>query len=493
MALLEEVKTNYGKLKLFAGGRWIDSVSPVNQPVFNPAKGEPLAEVPFSVKEEVDQAVENAEAAFHEWKERPVSERVQYLFRMKNAFETHLEELARINTQNHGKTIEESRGDLRRTIDNIEAAIAAAYTLAKGERMDLVAKGIDEGSVKEPLGVFAVVCPFNFPLMIPFWFIPHAIVAGCTVVVKPSEITPVPMEWATKIIQKDVGLPPGVINLVHGSREVVENLIAHPTIKGVTFVGSTDAARNVYKLAGQHGKRAIANGGAKNFIIVMPDAQFETSIPAIISSFFGNAGQRCLAGSNLLAVGKIHESLVNNFAETAKKLRIGYGLDSEVDMGPVVTKKAKMKILDYAAVGIEEGAELILDGRNPTIERYPEGYYVGSTIFDNVTVDMKIAKNEIFGPVASVLYSDTLDDAVETINRGTNYGNAASIFTTNGRYAREFRRRVLAGNIGVNIGVAAPIAFFPFGGMRESFFGVMHGQMEALDFFTDRKIIIERW
>jgi malonate-semialdehyde dehydrogenase (acetylating)/methylmalonate-semialdehyde dehydrogenase len=493
MALLEEVGANFGRLKLYVGGRWVDSASTTTQTAFNPAKGEAIGQVPFSLKDEVDQAVTSAEAAFHGWKDVPIVERVQCLFRMKYAFEAHLEDLSRINTQNHGKTIEESRGDMRRVIGNIEAAIAAAHTLAKGERMDQVADGIDEGTVKEPLGVFAVVCPFNFPLMIPFWFIPYALAVGCTLVVKPSEITPIPLEWAMKIIEKEVKLPAGAINLVHGGREVVENLIAHPSIKGVTFVGSTEGARNVYRLAGQHGKRALANGGAKNSIVVMPSARLDSSVPSITSSFFGNAGQRCLAGANLLAVGDIHEKLVQKFVEAARRFKLGYGLDPAVDMGPVVSEKAKARILQHVSRGIDEGAKLILDGTSALVKMYPEGYYVGSTIFDDVTADMSVAKSEIFGPVASVMHTDSLDDAIETINKGTEYGNAASVFTTIGRDAREFRRRVLAGNVGVNIGVAAPLAFFPFGGMRNSFYGTLHAQIETIDFFTDRKVIIEKW
>ena len=493
MALLEEVRANFGRLKLFVGGRWVDSASTTTHPTFNPAKGEPIAQVPFSLKDEVDQAVNNAEESFHEWREVPIVDRVQCLFRMKHAFEAHLEDLSRINTQNHGKTIEESRGDMRRVIGNIEAAIAAAYTLAKGERMDQVADGIDEGTVKEPLGVFAVVCPFNFPLMIPFWFIPYALAVGCTLVVKPSEITPVPMEWAMKIIENEVKLPPGVINLVHGGREVVENLIANRSIRGVTFVGSTDGAKNVYRLAGQHGKRALANGGAKNSIVVMPSARLEASVPSIASSFFGNTGQRCLAGANLLAVGDIHGPLVQKFVEAAKGFKLGNGLDPAVDMGPVVSEKAKARILQHVSRGVDEGAKLILDGTRALVKTYPDGYYVGSTVFDDVTADMGMAKSEIFGPVASVIRTDSLDDAIETINKGTDYGNAASIYTTIGRDAREFRRKVLAGNVGVNIGVAAPLPFFPFGGMRDSFFGTLHAQIETIDFFTDRKVIIEKW
>jgi len=276
----------------------------------NPATGSAICNVPFSLKEEIDQAVESSASAFEKWKEVPLTERVQYLFKLKNLFENHFEELARINTQNHGKTIVESRGDVKRATENVEAAIGAAYTLSKGEHLDQITTGIDEGTVKEPLGVFALVCPFNFPIMIPFWFLPYAIVLGCTVVVKPSEVTPVPMTWLAELIQDEVKFPPGVINLVQGSRETVEHLIAHPKVKGVTFVGSTPVGRHVYKLAGEHGKRAIVQGGAKNSILIMPDADPAIAVDSSVSSIFGNTGQRCLAGANIIVTKEINRNLI---------------------------------------------------------------------------------------------------------------------------------------------------------------------------------------
>lgn len=461
--------------------------------VMNPARGEVLSKVPFALKEEVDRAAVSCQNSFQKWKEMPLTERLQYLFRMKNVFERHLEELARINTQNHGKTIIESRGDIRRTIENVEAAIAAGLTLSKGEHLDQVAEGIDEATVKEPLGVFAIICPFNFPIMVPFWFVPFAIVLGCTVIVKPSEITPLPLAFVTELIQKEVGLPPGVINLVHGSKETVEALIAHPVVKGVTFVGSTPVGRHVYKLAGEHGKRAIVQAGAKNSIVVMPDADLPYTVESCVSSFFGNAGQRCLAGANLMVVGDIRAQVLQKLSKRSEAVKLGYGLDDSMEMGPLVSKKAKERVAQYIDEGTSGGAELVLDGRKRNVRGYENGYFLGPTIFDGVDLDMTIAKEEIFGPVASVMEVSNLDEAIDFINHGTNYGNAASIFTSNGRYAREFRRRVQAGNIGINVGVAAPLAYFPFGGMRDSFFGVLHGQIDSVDFFTDRKVIISRW
>jgi malonate-semialdehyde dehydrogenase (acetylating)/methylmalonate-semialdehyde dehydrogenase len=490
---LSDSLTSGGYLKLLIDGKWVQSASESSLSVMNPGDGREICRVPFAVKEEVDQSVISAGNAFGEWKDTPLTERVQYLFKIKNLLEAHFEELARINTQNHGKTIKESRGDIRRTIENVEAGIAASYTLLKGEQLDQIAQGIDEGTVKEPLGVFAILCPFNFPIMVPFWFLPFAIVAGCTVVVKPSEITPVPMTRVVELIQNEVRLPPGVLNLVHGSRETVESLIKHPLLKGVTFVGSTAVGRNVYRLAGEHGKRAIVQAGAKNSIVVMPDADMSSTVEHCISSLFGNAGQRCLAGANILTTSKANESLVDKLATRARELRVGYGLDEQTDMGPMVSKRAKEKVLLYVDKGAEEGASLVLDGRGALVKGYENGFYLGPTIFDDVRPDMTIAREEIFGPLGTIVETSDLDEAIEFINRSTNYGNAASIFTQNGTFAREFRRRVQAGNIGINIGVAAPVGFFPFGGMRDSFFGVLHGQMDSVDFFTDRKVVISRW
>lgn len=492
MAILPEVQSYYGRLKLYVNGSWIDSKSTYTQPVMNPAKDEVIAEVPFVTVEEVDEAVKAAAEAFESWRELPVTTRVQYMYKLKQKMEDYFEEVSRITTQNHGKTIDEARGESRRLIENIETACAIAYTLAKGEHLDQVAAGIDEALVREPLGVFAIIGPFNFPALAPFWFIPQALVLGCTVVVKPSEVTPLPMMWCFKALD-EVGLPPGVVNLVYGGREASEALIKHPSIQGVAFVGSTPVGRYVYRLAGEYGKRAIVQAGAKNYVVVMPDADLDRAIPALLTSFFGNTGQRCLSGANLVAVGGVYESLKRRFVEAASKLKLGYGLDESVEMGPIVSMKAKNRVVSYIEEGVNAGAKLILDGRDVYVPEYPKGYFIGPTIFDDVTPDMVIARDEIFGPVANIIRVEGLNEAIEMINTKTSYGNAACIFTSSGRAAREFRRRVKCGNIGVNLGIAAPMAFFPFGGWRESFFGVLHGQIDCVDFFTDKKIIITRW
>jgi len=493
LPVLSEVTYNPSVLKLLINGEWTDSDSTEHLPVMNPATGTQITKVPLASRADVERAVRSSHEAFEKWKEAPVSERAQLLFRMKAVLEDHFEELARINTQNHGKTVVESRGDVRRTIENVEAAIAAGYTLAKGEQIDSVSQDVDEGTLKEPLGVFGIICPFNFPLMVPFWFVPYAIVLGCTVVVKPSEVTPAPMAFAAEILQKEAKIPAGVMNIVHGSQETVEALISHPKIKGVTFVGSTNVGRRVYRLAGEHGKRAIVQAGAKNSILVMPDANLPEAVESCLSSFFGNAGQRCLAGANLLVSSDVRKELSQKFTKRAEAIKLGYGLDESAEMGPLVSKRARERTLHYMEQGESEGAKLILDGRRSRVPGYENGYFLGATIFDAVSPDMVIAKDEIFGPVANIIEVPSLDQAIDLINRGTNYGNAASIFTSSGAAAREFRRRVQAGNIGINVGVAAPVGYFPFGGMRDSFLGVLHGQMDSVDFFTDRKVVISRW
>jgi len=493
MTLLSEIAYKPNALQLLIDSQWRPSKSQELLPVINPATGKRITTVPMALKEEVDEAVTSSQNAFEKWKEVPLPERVQYLFRMKNVLEEHLEDLARINTQNHGKTVSESRGDVRRAVDNVDAAIGAAYTLMKGEHLDQIAAGIDEGTVKEPLGVFGIICPFNFPIMIPFWFLPYAIVAGCSVVIKPSEVTPLPFTYTAELIQREVKLPPGVMNLVHGAKETVEALISHPLVKGVTFVGSTPVGKQVYKLAGDHGKRAIVLAGAKNAILVMPDANLPDTVESCVSSFFGNAGQRCLAGANLLVASEIRKDLLKKFANRSETLRLGYGLDESAEIGPMVSQNAKQRVLKYIDKGKSEGAQLILDGSSAHAKGYEDGYFLGATIFDGVEQDFTIAKEEIFGPVAAVKEVADMDEAIEIINNGTNYGNAASVFTQNGKNAREFRRRARAGNVGINVGVVAPMAFFPFGGMRDSFYGILHGQIGSMDFFTDNKVIITRW
>jgi len=361
-----------------------------------------------------------------------------------------------------------------------------------GYNVEDVAEGIDEDCIRQPLGVFCMIAPFNFPVLAPLWFMPYAVACGNTYVLKPSEQAPLSQNKIFELIH-EAGFPPGVVNLVNGSKDVVDTILEHPDVKGVSFVGSTRVGKYVYKRAGENGKRVQCQTGAKNFIVVMPDAVLYRTVPALLTSFFGCAGERCLSGAVLLAVGDVYEKLKEKFVDAASKVKVGYGLDETAQMGPVVSKRHMERVLGYIEKGLQEGARLILDGRNIKVEGYPNGYFIGPTVFDEVRPDMVIANEEIFGPVASMIRVKDFDEAVDTIHANP-YGNAACIFTSSGKWAREFRYRVQCGNIGINVGIAAPMAFFPFGGYRDSFFGDTHGQgRDAIHFFTERKIVITRW
>lgn len=478
-------------LRNYIGGEWVASATERFLEVRNPALDEVIARVPLSTPEEVDRAVAAAQSAFEPWRRLPVQVRARYLLRLRDLVEQHFDDLARTIVQEHGKTLEEARGEMQRTLENIEAA-AGMFASLMGYHTPQIADGIDEECILEPVGVFCCIAPFNFPAMIPSWFFPYALVAGNTYIVKPSEICPITQTRLFELIQQ-AGFPPGVINLVHGGKEVVDALLAHPGIAGVSFVGSTPVAKYVYATATAHGKRAQCHGGAKNALVVMPDADLERTVPAILSSAFGSAGQRCLAGSLVIAVGEIHRPLTEALVEGASRIRVGYGLEEGVQMGPVVSRKALERIHRYIEIGLQEEADLLLDGRGIRVPGYPKGYFIGPTIFDRVEPSMTIACEEIFGPVLGIISVRDLEEALTIINRSS-YGNAASLFTRDGKAAREFKLRVRAGNVGINIGVAAPIAPYPFAGQKNSFFGDLHGQgMDTLYFFTDRKVVITRW
>lgn len=492
MSHLAEVKKHYGTLKNYIGGKWVDSTSGNLQQVVNPATGEEIALVPMSTKDDVDAACAFAAQAWWSWRSTPPVQRARVMFKIKEILEAHFEEISRIITQECGKTIEEARGDARRAIENIEVA-AGITSLQMGYSLeDGAAAGIDEEAICQPLGVFACIAPFNFPAMVPFWFWPYAIATGNTYIVKPSELVPCTMQYIFELIQ-DAGLPAGVLNLVNGGAEVGNALIEHPDIKGVSFVGSTPVAKHVYKTCAAYGKRVQAQGGAKNCMVVMKDAVIPRAVSNILASCFGCAGQRCLAGSNVLVEEEIYDEFKEQFVAGARSIKLGYGLDETVGMGPVISAKARERILGYIEKGILDGGRLLLDGRSAAAEGYPGGFFVGPTIFEGVSPTSTIAREEIFGPVASLMKIKDLEEAIAIIH-SSRYGNEASIYTQSGKTAREFKYRVQAGNIGINIGIAAPMAYFPFAGRKDSFFGDLHGQgRDAINFFTDRKIVVTRW
>jgi malonate-semialdehyde dehydrogenase (acetylating)/methylmalonate-semialdehyde dehydrogenase len=427
--------------------------------------------------------------AFPEWSETPPATRARAMFRFRDLLEAHADELARIVTTEHGKTLSESRGSVRRGIECVEVACGAP-SLLMGQALENVAGGIDCTVMRQPIGVAAAIAPFNFPAMVPLWFLPFAVVCGNTFVLKPSEQVPLSMQRVFELLDR-CGLPPGVVNLVHGGAEVAEAICDHPAIRAVSFVGSTDVARRVYQRATQAGKRVQALGGAKNFIVVMPDADLDRAIPAIGESFYGCAGERCLAGSVLLAVGDAHREVRDRFVEFARGMQIGDGLQPDVHMGPLISARHRDRVRDYVDVGVREGAALVLDGRTRPVPA--DGFFLGPTVFDDVQPHMRIGREEIFGPIASIAAAPDLDAACRIIEAHPN-ANAASVFTTSGRTAREFAHRVPASMVGVNIGVAAPMAYFPFGGARDSFFGDLkaHGR-DAFEFYTDKKVTISRW
>lgn len=479
------------KIRNYIGGSWVESSATAYTPVINPATCEVLAECPDSPRSDVDKAVQAAKEAFPEWRSTPVLSRAQYMFHFKNLLEERFEDLARIVVEENGKTRDEARGEVRRGIESVDFAISVP-SIMRGYKVEDISSGIDETAERQPLGVFAAITPFNFPMMVPLWFLPTAITCGNTYVIKPSPQTPLSMELVYELLD-ELNLPEGVVNMVHGGKDASMAVMEHPDIAGVSFVGSTPVARIVYETCAKHGKRVQAQGGAKNYIAVMPDANMAASVANIMGSAFGCAGQRCLAGSVVVAVGEAYDALKEELVKRASGLRVGYGLEETTQMGTVISAAARERIEQMIAKGVAEGAQPLIDGRDFQVNGFENGSFVGPTILDGVTSEMQVARDEIFGPVLSIMRAEDFDEAVDLINE-SRYGNAASIFTSSGQHAREFKYRVKAGNIGINVGVAAATASFPFGGQKESFFGDLHGQgLDAIEFFTDKKIIIERW
>jgi malonate-semialdehyde dehydrogenase (acetylating) / methylmalonate-semialdehyde dehydrogenase len=478
-------------MKNYINGEWVESKTTTFGDVWCPAEGKIIAKTPYGVKEDLDMAVTAAKEAFWEWRTTPPLSRARYLFRLKDAFEDNFEEIARTLTTEQGKAIDEARGEVRRMIENVEHATGVT-TMMTGYTMEDIAKGIDCHAQRQPMGVFGAIVPYNFPGMVTWWFLPYALVSGNTFIVKPSEQVPMTQ---TKIfeVMEEVGFPEGVVNMVHGSKDIVNAMLDHPDIEGISFVGSTPTAKYIYERCGATGKRAQSLGGAKNIVAVMPDADIDAGLPSLITSFFGCSGQRCLSGSVLVPVGDAADKLIDKFVQAAKNMKVGNGLDEDTAMGPVVSEAHKQRVLNYIEQGIKDGADLILDGRNFKSPDYPNGFFVGPTIFDNVTPDMTIAREEIFGPVISIIRAKNLDEVINLVNT-RQYANAACIYTQNGAAVREFKYRVLPSMIGVNIGIAAPMSFFPFGGAGNSMFGDLKGHgREIFQFFTDTKVVIERW
>jgi malonate-semialdehyde dehydrogenase (acetylating) / methylmalonate-semialdehyde dehydrogenase len=480
-----------GQLLNYIGGEWRRAQASDFLDVRNPATSEAMVRVPLSPRDEVDSAVRAAQAAFADWRRTPPTERIQYLFKLKRLLEEHFDEIARLTTQECGKTLSEAQGELQRGLENIEVA-SGIPSLMMGYNVEDIARGIDEHMLRQPVGVVAAITPFNFPGMIPLWFMPYAIACGNCFILKPSEKVPMTMSRVFELIDQ-LGLPPGVLSLVNGARETVDALLDHPDVRAISFVGSSPVAKYIYSRASANGKRVQCQGGAKNAVVVLPDADMEMTTRIVADSSFGCAGQRCLATSVAITVGEARQTFTEQIAHVAATRKVGYGLDNAVEMGPVITPESRQRNESLIGQGVSEGARVLVDGRDTAIPGYERGYFVRPTILDGVDPRGDIARTEIFGPVLSLMHAQTIDEAIELVNAAS-YGNMACLFTSSGAAARKFRYEVQAGNIGINIGVAAPMAFFPFSGWKESFFGDMHAQgRDAVEFYTQKKVVVERW
>ncbi|HEY2980977.1 MAG TPA: CoA-acylating methylmalonate-semialdehyde dehydrogenase [Anaerolineales bacterium] len=475
----------------YINGGWQRPAAQEYLDVINPATGELLTRTPLCGADVVHAAAQAAAAAFPAWRRTPVQDRIQYLFKLRALLRENMDAIARTITQEAGKTLEESRAEMLRAIENVEVACGMPMMM-KGEIIEDIAPGIDEIMLRQPLGVCATIAPFNFPGMIPFWYLPYAIACGNTYLIKPSEKVPTAMQLVFELIH-EIGLPPGVINLVNGAKAAADAILDHPAIGAVTFVGSSVTARYLYGRAAANGKRVQAQGGAKNPVVVLPDADMESATRIIADSAFGCAGQRCLAVSVAVTVAEARDTFTESICDAAASRRVGYGLDEGVQMGPVINAASKERVERLIGQGASEGASIPVDGRGVSVTGYERGTFVRPTILSGVPPDGEVARTEIFGPVLSLVHVSDIQEAIGLVNRGA-YGNQASLFTSSGASARRFKYEVEAGNIGINIGVAAPMAFFPFSGWKESFFGDMHGQgMDAVEFFTQKKVVVERW
>jgi malonate-semialdehyde dehydrogenase (acetylating)/methylmalonate-semialdehyde dehydrogenase len=486
--LVSEAK-QVGVTSSLIAGAWVAPRGSVTQPIVNPANGETLATLPYCGAADVDRAAQDAHRAWLSWREVPVVDRVQPLYRFKALLEKNVREVATILTRENGKTLEDATTEVKRGIQMVEVACGMP-SLMMGDSLNDVAKGIDCRTVRQPIGVCVGITPFNFPAMVPLWMYPFAIAAGNTFLLKPSERVPMTPTRVVELLL-EAGLPEGVIQLVHGGREVVEALLAHPLIKAISFVGSSPVAKIVYKEAAAHGKRVQALGGAKNHLVVMPDADLPQTVEAILSSAFGAAGQRCLAGSVLVPVGDVAEPLLDLLVKKASALRVGDGLESGVEVGPLVGADQKKRVVGYIEKGVAEGAQVLCDGR--FVNANSAGAFVGPTVLDHVKPSATVAREEIFGPVLSVVRAENLDDAIGIVN-SSEFGNTTTIYTRSGKAAREYQSRVEVGMVGVNMAVSAPMAFFPFAGWKNSFFGDLHAHgKDAVSFYTEQKVLMTRW
>jgi malonate-semialdehyde dehydrogenase (acetylating) / methylmalonate-semialdehyde dehydrogenase len=475
----------------YIAGHWELSGAAETTAVRNPATGQVLSEAPQSNVADVAKAVQAAANALPAWRRTPAGDRIQPLFRLKALLDAQSSEIARLITQECGKTLTESEGELRRAIENVEVATGIP-SLMMGSNLEDIASGIDEMMIRQPVGVVGVITPFNFPGMVPLWFLPYAIACGNTVVLKPSEKTPMTMARIMELVEQ-AGVPAGVVNLVHGGKEAVDALLDHPEVRAISFVGSTAVARYVYARAAANGKRAQCQGGAKNPIVVLPDADMDMTTRIVADSSFGCAGQRCLASSIVITVAEAGTPFTQGIREAASARKVGYGLEPGTEMGPVISAESRTRIEGLIAQGVAAGATPLVDGRQAHVPGYEAGHFLRPTVLTGVDPRSELAQTEVFGPVLSVMRADTIDAAIALVNQAA-FGNMACLFTSSGASARQFRYEARVGNVGINIGVAGPMAYFPFSGWKESFFGDLHAQgRDAVDFYTEKKVVVERW
>jgi len=477
---------------VFIGGEWREINGLETSPVYNPSRGDVIAQVPLCGADVVNEAVEAAATAFPAWRDTPPVERARLFFRYRQLLEENFDKICQLVSREHGKTLAEAKGSAYRGLENVEYACGIP-TLLMGDTLEQLARGVDCETMNQPLGVCVGITPFNFPAMVPMWMFPLALACGNTFVLKPSEKVPLTSNYIIELLEK-AGLPKGVLNVVHGGRECVDALLTHPKVKAISFVGSSPVAKHIYETGTRHGKRVQANGGAKNYIVVMPDADVARTVEALSTAAFGCAGERCMAGSTAIAVGKAAEHVLPSLVEAARAIKVG-PTDTKIqpDMGPVITAQHRDRVFSLVASGEKEGAKILTDGRGLRVADAPNGFYMGATIVDNVQDEMTIAREEVFGPVLNVMRMNDLDAAIEIANRSS-YGNGAAIFTNSGKAAREFKHRVKAGMVGINVGVPATMAMFPFTGWDESFYGDLHIQgKEAVQFYTQQKVVSSRW
>jgi len=493
MTLLPEVQKHYGKLKFYINGSWVESESDLIYEDVNPATGEVIAEFPSATDSEIEAAIDAAQGAAAKWREVPLRDKSRYLFDLRGKFEEHFDRLCRVLVQDHGRTIGEARGTLRRCIENIESACSALLLLTKGECVTDLAKGLDQALYWEPRGVFLIITPNNIPMHAWSSYVPYALASGCPVVVSPSKNDPVCLDAIFKVTEEVEGFPPGLVNLVYGGSNVNQKILSHPVVKGVGFIGSTGVGKELFALAGKLGKEASINGNGKNHVVIMPGSNVDAVVSGLIRGCYGMSGQRCLGTDNLLLIGSAYESVKEKLIEASAGMKLGYGLDEATELGPMVSERGRQKVIEFIEKGCSEGAKIVLDGRRVNVEGGEKGFFLAPTIFDDVNPDMHIAREEAFGPVINLMRARDLDEALDWINNKDAYGHSACIFTRDGGIARRFMKEADVGNIGINVPVPQPFAFFPLGSKNESALGVAKSRIDSIRLFLDQKTVTERW